>query len=487
MNIYDVEKQHERGKLHVYERIDLLFDKNSFVEFNRSTLGDNYKGYDGVVTGYGFIDNKKIYFYGQDFTYMGGTFGLLHSRQIIECINKAIDEACPIIAVYDGGGARIQEGAAAVAGCAELFNTIVKASGYIPQIAVVAGTCAGGAVYAPGLSDFVYTIEGISNMFVTGSRVINEVEGTDYLPEELGGAAIHSSISGVASFICASESECYKAVKKLINTIPLCYKEKSPITTSSLANKDLSLLQQFLPKDTDELYDIRSIIYALLDIGTFIEIQKEFARNLVVGLGKLGDITVGIVASQPIEDKGVVDCDAADKGTRFVNYCDAFNIPIITLADSTGFRMKADEERKGLIRHGAKLIYAYSEATTIKLTVIVRKAYGGPYILLGSKQLEGDRSYVWPNAQVAVMPAKGAVAVIYHSHRIEENPEAYLAARLEEYNKAYMNSKMVLDMEFVDRELDPSLTRDTLYHDILDILSESKTPRINKKHGNTPV
>lgn len=491
MNLYSIEKQHERGKLHVTERINILFDKGTFVGNGNASLGEQQDGavYDGVVTGYGEINGQRVYFYGQDYTYMGGTFGLNHSRQIGAIIEEAIAHKCPVIGIYDSGGARIQEGANSVGGCGELFNINVRASGYIPQISIVAGTCAGGAVYSPGLTDFIFTIDDISNMFVTGARVINQVCGTDYLSEELGGAYIHATESGVSHFRMANEEECYNKVRKLIGIIPPCYEENRVRVTGEYVKKDLSLLQRFLPQDINEAYDIKSIIYALFDVGSFMEVQEEFARNIIVGFAALGGIIVGIVASEPNYKNGVIDCDGADKASRFVEYCDSFNIPIITLADSTGFLMEATEEKKGLIRHGAKMVYAYANATTIKLTVIVRKAFGGPYIFLGSKQLGADKSYVWPGAQVAVMGAEGAVAVIYHNqiYRVEGDKEEYVRERTREYEEVYMNSKTVLDGGFVDEEILAEDTRDVLYNDLLKYSKEDIKPRLNKKHGNMPV
>lgn len=488
VNPYSIEKQHRRQKLHIIERIRLLFDKDSFIEYYPEA--EKEEGYDGVITGYGNIFGRRVYFYGQDFTCMGGTFGYQHSRQIIAILKEAVKERRPIIGIYDGGGARIQEGAAAVAGCGELFRMNALASGVIPQISIIAGTCAGGAVYSPGLTDFVFTIDSISNMFVTGAKVINEVQKTDYLIEELGGASIHSSISGAAHFRMKNEKSCYEKVRQLVDIIPPCYMKERSFRTDMYHEKDLSDITTFLPEDNQDVYDVVPIIEAILDEDTFIEIQEEFAKNIVVGFGTLGGLTVGIVANQTLYENGAIDCDSADKAARFVWYCDCYNIPIITLADSTGFVMEAEQEHKGLIRHGAKMIHAYAQATTIKLTVILRKAYGGPYIFMGCKQLGADRHYVWPKAEVAVMKAEGAVAVICHGQlsKLEGiDKKTYLKTQLEEYQKHYMNSEMVLKKGFVDAEIRPEKTREVLYQDLIRLAGMKEQSLPEKKHSNPPV
>ena len=492
VNPYSISKQHKREKMHILERVEALFDPKSFQEYYPDNdLSENIdQGYDGVITGYGNIFGQRVYFYGQDFTCMGGTFGYQHSQQIIAILKEAIKQKKPIIGIYDGGGARIQEGAASVAGCAELFRVNALASGYIPQISIIAGTCAGGAVYSPGLTDFVFTIDNISNMFVTGAKVINEVQGTDYLIEELGGADIHAKVSGVAHFRMKNERSCYEQVRKLIDLLPPCYSEERSYRTDIYRAKDLSDIMTYIPKDIEEAYDVVPVIGEILDDDTFIEVQREFAKNIVVGFGKLGGITVGIVASQTLYHNGSIDVDGADKATRFVQYCDCYNIPIITLADSTGFVMEAEQEYKGLIRHGAKMIQAYANATTIRLTVILRKAYGGPYIFMGCKQLGADKHYVWPKAQVAVMKAEGAVAVISNSQLSQlegVEKETYLQTQLEAYRKAYMNSDMVLKRHFVDEEIKPEQTRDKLYQDLIRLTGMPENTGIKKKHSNNPV
>ncbi|MBO5468939.1 MAG: methylmalonyl-CoA carboxyltransferase [Lachnospiraceae bacterium] len=490
VNPYSISKQHNREKLHIIERIRLLFDRDSFTEYYPQIDNGGKQGYDGVITGYGNIYGQRVYFYGQDFTHMGGTFGYQHSQQIIAIIEEAIIQRKPIIGIYDGGGARIQEGAAAVAGCGELFRMNTMASGVIPQIAIIAGTCAGGAVYSPGLTDFVFTIDKISNLFVTGAKVINEVQGTDYLIEELGGAEIHATKSGVAHFRMRTERECYEQVRKLVDLLPPCYGKERGYRTDSYHEKDISDIRCLLPKDRQEEYDVVPVIQEILDEDTFIEVHKEFAKNIVVGFGKLGGITVGVVASQTLYQNGSIDVDSSDKAARFVQYCDCYNIPILTFADSTGFVMEAEQEYRGLIRHGAKMIHAYANATTIKLTVILRKAYGGPYIFLGCKQLGADRSYVWPDVEVAVMKAEGAVAVISHSQlsKLEGiEKKEYLREQLAEYQKKYMNSDMVLNRHFVDAEIAPERTRQVLYQDLIRLIGKPATILVEKKHTNPPV
>lgn len=488
-NPYNITKQHQRDKLHVLERVRLLFDPDSFVEIYPD-MGQEKENYDGVITGYGTIFGSQVYFYGQDFTCMGGTFGYHHSKQIIAILKEAIRNRKPVIGIYDGGGARIQEGAAAVAGCGELFRMNALASGSIPQIAIIAGTCAGGAVYSPGLMDFVFTIEGISNMFVTGAKVVNEVQGTSYLIEELGGAKIHSGVSGVAHFRMESETECYQKVRKLIDILPPCYLEGGLYRTDRYHRKDLWDIGNLLPRDAHEEYDVKPVIEEILDDDSFLEVQEEFAKNIVTGFGKLGGITVGIVANQTLYKNGSIDCDCADKAARFVQYCDCYNIPVITLADSTGFVMEAEEEYKGLIRHGAKMIHAYAQATTLKLTIILRKGYGGPYIFMGCKQLGADKHYVWPGAEVAVMKAEGAVAVICQKELRQlpkEEQTAYFEKQIAWYKDTYMNSRLVLENHFVDEQIQPELTRERLYDDL--VCYERKPAEVlpQKKHSNIPV
>jgi propionyl-CoA carboxylase beta chain len=489
INPYNIVKQHNRDKFHVLERIRKLFDKDSFVELYPD-MTEEKRDYDGVITGYGNIFGNRVYFYGQDFTYMGGTFGYQHSQQIIAILKEAIRDRKPVIGIYDGGGARIQEGAAAVAGCGELFRMNAEASGVIPQIAIIAGTCAGGAVYSPGLMDFVFTIEGVSNMFVTGAKVVNEVQGTNYLIEELGGARIHSSVSGVSHFLMKDEQECYQKVRQLVDMLPPCYMEGRIFRTGRYHRKDLWDIKNYLPNDNQQEYDVKPVILEILDDDSFIEVQEQFAKNIVVGFGSLGGLTVGVVANQTLYKNGAIDCDSADKASRFVRYCDCYNIPIITLADSTGFVMEAEQEHKGLIRHGAKMIDAYAEATTLRLTVILRKGYGGPYIFMGCKQLGADRHYVWPKAEVAVMKAEGAVAVICHGKLRQlqgEEKEAYLESQIENYKENYMNSKQVLDKHFVDMEIRPEMTREILYEDLMRLSLKPKEEKPRKKHSNMPV
>lgn len=506
VNPYSITKQHKRDKLHIIERVRMLFDKGSFTEYYPDNIlsetGQEKEdgeilpnqgrdaGFDGVITGYGSIYGQRVYFYGQDFTCMGGTFGYQHSKQIIAILKEAIKERKPVIGIYDGGGARIQEGAASVAGCGELFRMNTLASGYIPQISIIAGTCAGGAVYSPGLTDFVFTIDKISNMFVTGAKVINEVQGTDYLIEELGGAKIHSATSGVAHFRMRDERSCYEKVRKLIDILPPCYMEERSFRTDVYHEKDISDIRTFIPEDKQEIYDVKPVIEEILDDDSFIEVHEEFAKNIVVGFGRLGGITVGMVANQTLYKNGSIDVDGADKAAHFVQYCDCYNIPVITLTDSTGFVMEAEQEYKGLIRHGAKMINAYANATTIRLTVVLRKAYGGPYILMGCRQLGADRHYVWPEAEVAVMKAEGAVAVISHSQLIKlegMEKEAFLKEQLSEYRKLYMNSDMVLKRHFVDGEIRPEKTREILYQDLIRLAGKPVAKQLNKKHTNVPV
>lgn len=503
--MYNMEKQHKLGKLHALERICQLLDEDSFREIgscvtNQEDAFNIHKGqfpYDGVITGYGTINGQKIIIYSQDFTVIGGTLGKMHGFKIAGAIKLAIENRCPIIGINDSGGARIQEGVNALAGYGEIFYYNTLASGYIPQISIIAGNCAGGAVYSPGITDYIFVIDDISKMFVTGPAVIKSVTNEDITADALGGAKVHSETSGVAHFRTESEKECFQQVRKLISLIPPCYEEGylhqvSPATLTPY-NKEVTFnkdLASVIPEKTNQSYDMHRIIDGIVDSGSFLEIQKDFARNVIIGLAKIKGITVGIVSNQPKFMAGVLDCDSSDKAARFIRYCDCYNIPIITLTDVPGFLPGKDQEYKGIIRHGAKLLFAYSESTTIKINIILRKAYGGAYIAMSSKHLRADFVYAWPTAEIAVMGADGAADILYGKKMKSMSPyekEAFRQEKVDEYNKAFMNPHVSAAQGYVDEIIKPEATRERIYGDILLLSEKRPLTAIRKKHGNIPL
>lgn len=496
---YNIELQHAKGKLHAIERINLLLDKESFQEIGSQIVNYNQNEgkalpYDGVITGYGTINGNIVYIYSQDFTVNGGTLGYKHGKKISHVIELAIKKKCPIIGINDSGGARIQEGVNALAGYGEVFYSNTKASGYIPQISIISGPCAGGAVYSPGITDFIFVIDKISNMFVTGPKVVESVCGQKCTAQELGGAMVHSEKSGVAHFYHSNEEDCYQNVRKLI-TILSTNKYETLNHSNNLfhrvfnSNKK-SKINEIVPNESNKTYDVKKVINEIFDKGSFFEVQEYFAKNIVIGFGKLNDVVVGIVASQPAYMGGVLDCDSSDKGARFVRFCDAFDIPLVTFVDVPGFLPGLQQEHRGIIRHGAKLLYAYAEATTIKLTVILRKAYGGAYIAMCSKHLRADYVYAWSGAEVAVMGAEGAVPLIYNKQIRALEAEAkreFIETKINEYNKKYMNASTALAEGYIDEVLLPEETRDRLYQDIMSLYRVRDGKRKTKKHGCIPL
>lgn len=491
---YNLEMQHNKGKLHAIERILLLLDKDSFREIGSGITNyspEAFRGkkfpYDGVITGYGTINGRLVYIYSQDFTVCGGTLGLKHGRKIAHVIELAIKNKCPIIGINDSGGARIQEGVNALAGYGDIFYYNTMASGYIPQISIIAGACAGGAVYSPGITDFVFVIDNISKMFVTGPDVVKSVTGQVCTAEELGGAQIHATKSGVAHFYHDNEKSCLSQVRSLVTLLDQndIYPEKKETSIK----KRFSRIDSILPEESRKIYDVLDVIEELLDKNSFMEIQSEFAKNVVVGLGKLGSITVGIIANQPHYMGGILDCNSSDKAARFIRFCDSQNIPIISLVDVPGFMPGIEQEHMGIIRHGAKLLYAYAEATVPKLTVIMRKSYGGAYIGMCSKHLKADYVYAWPKAEIAVMGGEGAAKIIYKSAMKGMEPEdkkVFYNEKVEEYNKNFMNSRIAVEEGYVDEEILPSETRDRLYQDLF-ALKNKQEFSVQKKHGNIPL
>ncbi len=493
--MYNVELQHKKKKYHAIERVKLLLDRGSFRETGSQVCNYGHTEgepvgvpYDGVITGYGTVGGRRVFVFSQDFTVKAGTIGRRHGEQIALTLQRAVQSRCPIVGIYDSGGARIDETINALAGCADMLHWTSLASGSVPQIAVVLGPCAGAAAYAPALSDFVFMVDPISNMFITGPDVVKSVTGCTFSQEELGGARVHSTTSGVAHFCYRNEKACFSNVRRLLSLLPSSCDE-SPASVESVSPSSDRPVE--IPQETRKIYDIKQIIDAVLDEDSFLEIQEEYAKSMVVGLGRLYGRTVGIVANQPLSEGGVINCDASDKAARFVRFCDAFNIPILTLVDTPGYMPGIQEEHNGILRHGAKLLYAYTEATTIKLTVILRKAYGGAYIAMGSAHLGADRVYVLPTAEIAVMGAEAAVSVIYKKRlaAMEDKAERaeFLKQETDRYCQTYMNAAVALHEGFVDELLQPEELRSRLRDDIAALSKKIPMRHIPKKHGNLPL
>ncbi len=494
---YNIEKQHEKGKLHAIERINALCDKGSFFEIYSgarhtcTSFGMDKKDipYDGVITGFGTINGKKVAVYAQDFTVQGGSLGKVHGQKIAELIEKAIEAKCPVIGVNDSGGARIQEGVDALCGYGDLFYQNVRASGTVPQISIIAGPCAGGAVYSPGITDFIFAVDQISQMFITGPKVVKSVMYMDISAEDLGGASIHSQKSGVAHFRCQSENDCYEKVRKLLDYIPHYYGEEIVAEAKFKFDerKKTKKIAEIIPEESKKGYDIREVIDCVVDDDSFFEVMAEFAQVSVVGFAKIEGKSVGIVANNPAFLGGLLNCDSSDKIARFVRYCDSFNIPLVTFVDVPGFLPGPDEEQKGIIRHGAKVIYAYSEATVPKVTVITRKAYGGAYIAMCSKHLGADFVYAWPKAEIAVMGAEGALGILYAKEMKDPSQAQLVAQKSEEYRNTIMTPRVAAERDYISEIIEPSETRELVVKSLR--LLENKTQNVApaKKHGNIPL
>ena len=491
-----IAKQHEAGKLTARERLEKLFDQDSFVEVdafvetraidfdmqNKKVPGD------GVVTGYGTIDGRPVFASSQDFTVIGGSLGEAHARKITKVMDMAMKVGAPFISINDSGGARIEEGIDALSGYGEIFFRNTLASGVIPQISVIMGPCAGGAVYSPAITDFVFMVDKTSYMFITGPQVIKSVTGEDVTFETLGGAEVHNAKSGVAHFINSNEEECLKEIRRLISFLPdnnLADSELRPV------NDDLNRIEEglldLIPDNSNKPYDIKDIITKVLDSGDFMEVQKYFAQNIVVGFGRMNGKTVGIIANQPQVMAGVLDVNSADKGARFIRFCDSFNIPLVTFTDTAGYLPGTGQEYSGVIRHGAKLLYAFSEATVPKINVIVRKAYGGAYIAMNSKHLGADVVFAWPSAEIAVMGPDGAANIIFRKEiAAAEDAIAAREQKIEEYRSKFSNPYIAAARGYVDDVIDPATTRGRIINS-LEMLAGKRENRPAKKHGNIPL
>lgn len=491
-----IDKQHQSGKLTARERIFLLLDENSFEETDlfiehRSTrfgMGEKKPPADGVVTGYGTIDGRPVFVYSQDFTVMGGSLGEMHAQKICKIMDMALKVGAPIIAINDSGGARIQEGIDSLSGYGQIFYRNTLNSGIIPQIAIIAGPCAGGAVYSPALMDYIFMIQGTSKMFVTGPQVVKAATGEEVTAEELGGAHTHATKSGVASFVSRNEEECFFDVKKLLSYIPSNNAEEPPIAEchDPIDRKNTPFLD-IISTNPNRPYNVKKIIEDLVDQGSFFEVQKDFAKNLVIGFARLNGHAVGIVANQPYHLAGCLDIDSGDKASRFIRFCDAFNIPLVTLVDVPGFLPGSNQEFGGIIRHGAKILYAYSEATVPKITVIMRKAYGGAYLAMCCRDLGADLVLAWPTAEIAVMGAEGAVNIIFRKE-IETALDVQVERErlLEEYRREFYNPYEAAKRGYVDQVIDPQETRLKVVR-ALEIFWSKRVTGKGKKHGNIPV
>jgi acetyl-CoA/propionyl-CoA carboxylase carboxyl transferase subunit len=491
-----IEKQHDRGKLTARERIDYFLDDGTFTEFDqfrthqctnfdmekKEVLGD------GVVTGYGDVDGRQVFVFAHDFTAFGGSLGMVFAEKVTKVMDKAMETGAPVIGLNDSAGARIQEGIDSLAGYAHIFHRNQKASGVIPQISAIMGPCAGGAVYSPAITDFVMMVEDTSHMFITGPDVIETVTGEQVGFDELGGPSAHASESGVAQFTAADEERALDDIRHLLSYLPQNNVEDPPrVDPWDDPERRDEELAEIVPDQPRKPYDMIDVVERVTDEGSFFEVAAAFARNLVIGFARLDGHAIGVVANQPRVNAGTLDIDSSVKGARFVRFCDAFNIPILTFVDVPGFMPGTDQEHNGIIKHGAKLLYAFSEATVPLMTVITRKAYGGAYDVMASKHIGADVNYAWPSAEIAVMGPRGAVNVLYSEELDEaDDPDKRRQELIEEYRDQFANPYIAADRGFVDDVLEPKETRPRLIGD-LEMLRSKRTSGPDKKHGNIPL
>jgi propionyl-CoA carboxylase beta chain len=491
-----IDKLHSQGRMTARERIDLLLDKGSFEEFDMfkthrcTDFGMDQQKFpgDGVVTGHGTIDGRIVYVFAQDFTVLGGSLSETFAEKICKIMDLATKNGAPVIGLNDSGGARIQEGIESLAGYTDIFLRNVMSSGVIPQISAIFGPCAGGAVYSPALTDFVVMVKNNSYMFLTGPKVVKSVTHEDVTVEELGGADMHSSRSGVSDFAAETGADAIAYIRKLISFLPQNNMEDPPLQPcADPPERRSEELNTIIPTNPNEAYDMKDIILATVDNGDFFEVKEKFAPNIIVGFGRYNGRSVGIVANQPAHYSGVLDIDSSVKGARFVRFCDCFNIPVVTFVDVPGFLPGTAQEYGGVIRNGAKILYAYAEATIPKVTVITRKAYGGAYCVMSSKHLRGDINYAWPTAEIAVMGAKGAVEVLYgRQAKKEEDPKKFLEEREQEYQNTVANPYVAAERGYIDDIVEPARTRIRIIN-ALKIVENKRDTNPMKKHGNIPL
>jgi len=492
-----IERQHRDGKLTAHERIELLLDAGSFVEIDALVthrcrdfgMEEQRIPGDGVVCGYGTIDGRLVYLFAQDFTVFGGSLSETNAKKICKVMDLAVENGAPVIGLNDSGGARIQEGVASLGGYADIFLRNTLASGVVPQISAILGPCAGGAVYSPAITDFILMVEGMSYMFVTGPDVIKTVTHEEVTKEDLGGAQTHAAKSGVAHFTFGNDAACLMGIRELLSYLPSNNLDEPPLGASDDdPDREEPALDALIPEDPNKPYDIKRLIAAVVDDGRFLEIHAQYAKNLVVGLARLGNRVAGIIANQPAFLAGVLDIDASLKGARFVRFCDAFNIPLVTFEDVPGFLPGTQQEYGGIIKHGAKLLYAYAEATVPKLTVITRKSYGGAYCVMASKHLRTDVNLAYPTAEVAVMGPEGAVNILYRRELAEAGERAaeMRAERIAEYRQKFASPWIAAERGFVDAVIEPRRTRPVLIRSLRQ-LSGKRQGVPPKKHGNLPL
>lgn len=491
-----IDAQHKKGKLTARERIHLLLDENSFEEIGKFVmhrskdfgLDKEYYLGDGVVTGYGTVNGRLVYVFSQDFTVFGGSLSETHAEKIVKIMDLAMKNGAPVIGLNDSGGARIQEGVMSLGGYADIFYKNTLASGVIPQLSAIMGPCAGGAVYSPAITDFILMVENTSYMFVTGPNVVKTVTHENVTSEELGGASTHSAKSGVTHFSCANEVECINNIKALLSYMPQNCEETAPMMPYEAAEDETrSVLDTIIPENANQPYDMREVIEGIIDTDSFTEVHKNFGENIVVGFARLAGRSIGIVGNQPAVLAGVLDINASTKAARFVRFCDCFNIPLLVLEDVPGFLPGTDQEWRGIITNGAKLLFAFSEATVPRITVITRKAYGGAYDVMNSKHIGADMNYAWPTAEIAVMGAKGAAEIIFKREiSAAENPEEKLAEKVDEYQTKFATPYRAAHRGFVDEVILPSETRKKLIKAFK--MLENKVDKLpRKKHGNIPL
>jgi propionyl-CoA carboxylase beta chain len=490
-------KQHSKGKLSAFERIELLFDKDTFEEIDafvtpataNTSFGKTTESFgDGVIVGYGKVSGRLVFAYAQDFTVMGGSLGIVHAQKISKIQQMALKMGAPIVGLIDSGGARIQEGIASLAGYATIFNNNIMSSGVIPQISVIMGPAAGGAVYSPALTDFIFMTNKTSYMFVTGPNVVKEVLNEEVTNDQLGGAEVHAKKSGVAHMMYQDEEQTIQGVRKLLTYIPSNNIENPPVILNPDETPEWNeKLRDAVPDDPNKPYDVKDVINLLVDKDSFFEISENYAQNLIVGFGRLKGQTIGIVANQPKILAGTIDINSSIKGARFIRFCDSFNIPLLTLEDVPGFLPGVDQEHMGIIRNGAKMLYAYTEATVPKITVILRKSYGGAYIVMNSKNIGGDFNFAWPTAEIAVMGPEGAVAVLYR-RELEASKDADTLKKelAKTYRDEIANPYIADEKGYIDEVIDPAITRKKLII-AFEALQNKHVSRPSKKHGNIPL
>ncbi len=489
-----IDKQHGQGKLTARERIDELLDEGSFEEYDmfrmhvNKDFGETEQYYgDGVVTGSGKIDGRPVFLYAQDFTINGGSLSRTHAEKICKVMDMAKKAGVPIIGLNDSGGARVQDGIDSLAGYGEIFQRNVMCSGVVPQITAILGPCAGGAVYSPAIQDFVVMSKANSYMFVTGPKVVKQVIYEDVTSAQLGGAAVHASKSGVAHFTADDDKHALAIIRRILSYIPSNNQKKAPSVPVDRKDRNGKKIATIVPDESNKPYDVRDVVAEVVDAGDFFEIAEAFAPNIVIGFARMNGDSVGIVANQPKVKAGVLDIDASVKAARFIRFCDAFNIPLITFVDVPGFMPGTQQEHGGIIRNGAKMLYAYAEATVPKVTVILRKAYGGAYIIMNSRHLRGDVVYAWPNAEIAVMGAQGAAEIIFRKDAdASADPDQFLRGKVKEYEDHFSNPYRAAEKGYADHVITPEETRSKLIH-ALEMLAEKKDEEPVRKHGCMPL